>query len=149
MQYLIDRYDTEHKLSFSRGSREEIGGMLFRSVLSFADRRKVTNRLFFQNAGLGPMQGQAQHFTRKYIEQSVSHPELTPRAMHLNKSPTASIAIKTKRSACTVSLTSIYKRLDHHTSLATSVPSLTWLFGAGFQRWLGRCRHWPGGANVE
>ncbi|KAI9889256.1 MAG: hypothetical protein M1814_005631 [Vezdaea aestivalis] len=49
MQYLTNRYDTAHKLSYPAGSREDI---------------QVTNWLFFQNAGVGPMQGQANHFKR-------------------------------------------------------------------------------------
>jgi glutathione S-transferase len=47
--YLINRYDTEHKISFPRGSREDL---------------EMWNWVFFQNAGLGPMQGQANHFGR-------------------------------------------------------------------------------------
>ncbi|GIZ39337.1 hypothetical protein CKM354_000272400 [Cercospora kikuchii] len=49
MQYLVDRYDTEHKISYPRDSREHV---------------EVTNWLFFMNAGVGPMQGQANHFAR-------------------------------------------------------------------------------------
>ncbi|KAK4127964.1 glutathione S-transferase [Parathielavia appendiculata] len=49
MQYLVDRYDTEHKLSYPRGTREYW---------------EVNNWLFWQMAGLGPMQGQANHFGR-------------------------------------------------------------------------------------
>ncbi|CAO2653198.1 Nn.00g026090.m01.CDS01 [Neocucurbitaria sp. VM-36] len=49
MQYLVDRYDTEYKISFARGTREWY---------------EMNNWLFFQNAGVGPMQGQANHFTR-------------------------------------------------------------------------------------
>ncbi|KAK6435921.1 Glutathione S-transferase 2 [Oleoguttula sp. CCFEE 5521] len=48
MQYLVARYDTEHKLSYPEGSREAI---------------EVANWLFFMNSGVGPMQGQANHFT--------------------------------------------------------------------------------------
>jgi glutathione S-transferase len=47
MQYLVDRYDTEHKISFPKGSREYY---------------EVNNWLFFMNAGVGPMQGQASKF---------------------------------------------------------------------------------------
>jgi len=50
MQYLVDRYDAEHKLSYPKGSRESV---------------EVGSWLFFMNAGVGPMQGQANHFTRK------------------------------------------------------------------------------------
>ncbi|KAI9858066.1 MAG: hypothetical protein M1813_007878 [Trichoglossum hirsutum] len=49
LQYLVDQYDPDHKISYPRGSREEY---------------EVNNWLFFQNAGLGPMQGQANHFSR-------------------------------------------------------------------------------------
>lgn len=48
-QYLVDEYDTEHKISYPKGSREYY---------------EVNNWLFFLNAGVGPMQGQANHFTR-------------------------------------------------------------------------------------
>ncbi|KAK3197733.1 hypothetical protein GRF29_216g1134588 [Pseudopithomyces chartarum] len=44
MQYLVGRYDPDHKLSYPPGTREAI---------------ETTNWLFFQNAGVGPMQGQA------------------------------------------------------------------------------------------
>jgi glutathione S-transferase len=49
MQYLVSRYDPEYKISFPAGSREFY---------------EMNNWLFFQNAGVGPMQGQANHFTR-------------------------------------------------------------------------------------
>jgi len=49
MQYLVSRYDPEHKISFPEGSREYY---------------EVNNWLFFLNAGVGPMQGQANHFGR-------------------------------------------------------------------------------------
>lgn len=48
-QYLAEQYDPEHKISYPRGSREYY---------------EVNNWLWFQNAGLGPMQGQANHFVR-------------------------------------------------------------------------------------
>ncbi|USP78441.1 Glutathione S-transferase-like protein gedE [Curvularia clavata] len=44
MQYLVERYDTEYKISFPKGTREWY---------------EMNNWLFFQNAGVGPMQGQA------------------------------------------------------------------------------------------
>ncbi|KAJ0117147.1 hypothetical protein N8I77_009008 [Diaporthe amygdali] len=47
--YLVDRYDKDHKLSYPHGTEEYY---------------ETNNWLFFQNAGLGPMQGQANHFTR-------------------------------------------------------------------------------------
>ena len=49
MQYLVERYDTSYKISYPKGSREDV---------------EVGNWLFFQNAGVGPMQGQANHFIR-------------------------------------------------------------------------------------
>jgi len=45
--YLVDQYDTEHKFSYPKGSREDY---------------EVNNWLFFQMGGVGPMQGQANHF---------------------------------------------------------------------------------------
>ncbi len=50
LQYLADEYDqAEHRISYPRGSREHY---------------EVNNWLFFQHGGLGPMQGQANHFVR-------------------------------------------------------------------------------------
>lgn len=50
MQYLISQYDQEqHKVSYPIGTRESY---------------EVNNWLFFLNAGVGPMQGQANHFHR-------------------------------------------------------------------------------------
>ena len=49
MQYLISQYDKDYKISFPPGTREYF---------------EMTNWLFFMNAGVGPMQGQANHFFR-------------------------------------------------------------------------------------
>ncbi|EME87886.1 uncharacterized protein MYCFIDRAFT_54955 [Pseudocercospora fijiensis CIRAD86] len=49
MQYLVDRYDKDHVISYPPGSREAV---------------EVTSWLYFLNAGVGPMQGQANHFFR-------------------------------------------------------------------------------------
>ena len=49
LQYLAEQYDPDHKISFPKGSREYY---------------EMNNWLFFQNAGVGPMQGQANHFAR-------------------------------------------------------------------------------------
>ncbi|QIW98687.1 hypothetical protein AMS68_004205 [Peltaster fructicola] len=49
LQYLASRYDKDHKISYPPGTREHV---------------VMTNWLFFQNAGIGPMQGQANHFFR-------------------------------------------------------------------------------------
>lgn len=48
-QYLAEQYDTEYKISYPKGTREYY---------------ETNNWLFWQNAGLGPMQGQANHFFR-------------------------------------------------------------------------------------
>jgi glutathione S-transferase len=45
--YLADKYDKNHKISYPHGTRE------YYETLEW---------LFFQNAGVGPMQGQANHF---------------------------------------------------------------------------------------
>ncbi|PYH41353.1 glutathione S-transferase family protein [Aspergillus saccharolyticus JOP 1030-1] len=47
--YLAEQYDKDYKISFPRGTREWY---------------EMNNWLFFQNAGVGPMQGQANHFVR-------------------------------------------------------------------------------------
>jgi len=47
MQYLVDRYDKNHSISYPAGSPEAV---------------EVTNWLFFQNTGIGPMGGQLGHF---------------------------------------------------------------------------------------
>lgn len=49
LQYLVEQYDKDHKISYPKGTREAY---------------EVNNWLFYQNAGVGPMQGQANHFTR-------------------------------------------------------------------------------------
>lgn len=49
MQYLVEQYDRHHQISYPKGSRESY---------------EVNNWLFFLNAGVGPMQGQANHFHR-------------------------------------------------------------------------------------
>lgn len=47
LQYLAEKYDKNHKISYPQGSAEYF---------------KTLEWLFFQNAGVGPMQGQANHF---------------------------------------------------------------------------------------
>lgn len=59
LQYLVEQYDIHHKISYPKGTREAY---------------EVNNWLFFQNAGVGPMQGQANHFSRyapEHIEYGV------------------------------------------------------------------------------
>jgi glutathione S-transferase len=52
MQYLVKRYDTEYKISYPEGTREWF---------------EMNNWLFFQNAGVGPMQGQARKLHPSFI----------------------------------------------------------------------------------
>ncbi|KAJ4388821.1 Glutathione S-transferase 2 [Gnomoniopsis smithogilvyi] len=49
MQYLVDKYDPDHKVSYPFGSKEYY---------------ETNNWLHWQMGGLGPMQGQSNHFTR-------------------------------------------------------------------------------------
>ncbi|KAL2222957.1 glutathione S-transferase [Thermoascus aurantiacus ATCC 26904] len=49
LQYLVEQYDKDYKISYPKGTREYY---------------EMNNWLFFQNAGVGPMQGQANHFQR-------------------------------------------------------------------------------------
>ncbi|RHZ48642.1 glutathione S-transferase family protein [Aspergillus thermomutatus] len=49
LTYLAEQYDKDHKISYPRGTRE------YYETISW---------LYFQNAGVGPMQGQANHFNR-------------------------------------------------------------------------------------
>ncbi|KAF2101363.1 glutathione S-transferase [Rhizodiscina lignyota] len=49
MQYLVAEYDKDYKISFAPGTREFY---------------EMNNWMFFMNAGVGPMQGQSNHFTR-------------------------------------------------------------------------------------
>ncbi|KAJ9603793.1 hypothetical protein H2200_011979 [Cladophialophora chaetospira] len=77
-QYLVDRYDTEHRISYPRGTKEYY---------------QTNNWLFFQNAGIGPMQGQANHFVRYNLSDL---PETYSRDRYVNE---------TKR---------LYRTLDKH-----------------------------------
>ncbi|PKY08134.1 glutathione S-transferase [Aspergillus campestris IBT 28561] len=49
LTYLAEQYDKDHKISFVPGTREHY---------------EMISWLYFQNAGVGPMQGQANHFSR-------------------------------------------------------------------------------------
>lgn len=53
MQYLVEQYDKDYLISYPQGSRESY---------------EVNSWLFFLNAGVGPMQGQANHFFRYAAE---------------------------------------------------------------------------------
>ena len=57
MLYIVDKYDKDHKLSFPHGSNE------YWQMVSW---------LFFQNAGVGPMQGQLNHFY-KYAPEKIEY----------------------------------------------------------------------------
>lgn len=57
MQYLVEQYDTDHLISYPKGTRESY---------------EVNNWLFFMNAGVGPMQGQANHF-RRYAPEKIPY----------------------------------------------------------------------------
>lgn len=76
MQYLVEQYDSvDHKISYPAGSRESY---------------EVNNWLFFLNAGVGPMQGQANHFFRyapEKIEYGISRYQNETRRLYgvLNK----------------------------------------------------------------
>jgi hypothetical protein len=73
MEYLVDRYDKDHKISFPKGTR---------------DWYAMKNWLYFQNAGVGPMQGQASkyhsfcafHLRFAFSRQSRDHVDLSPAA---------------------------------------------------------------------
>jgi glutathione S-transferase len=52
MQYLVERYDTKYKISYPKGTREWF---------------EMNNWLFFQNAGVGPMQGQASRYPFSFL----------------------------------------------------------------------------------
>ncbi|KID85698.1 glutathione S-transferase II [Metarhizium guizhouense ARSEF 977] len=52
LEYLVDRYDKDHKISYPRGT---------------AEHWEVTSWLMWQMGGLGPMQGQSNHFKRTSI----------------------------------------------------------------------------------
>ncbi|KIV92972.1 hypothetical protein PV10_04222 [Exophiala mesophila] len=57
LQYLVERYDTDHIISYPRGTKEHY---------------QTNNWLFFQMGGVGPMQGQVNHFVRYLLS---SEPE--------------------------------------------------------------------------
>jgi glutathione S-transferase len=60
MQYLVDRYDKDHKISYPYGS---------------AEHWETTSWLMWQMGGQGPMQGQANHFKRyapEHVEYGVN-----------------------------------------------------------------------------
>merc|ERR1711939_490448 len=66
-QYLVDRFDTDHKISYPRGTKEYY---------------QTNNWLFFMNAGIGPMQGQANHYVRYRLS---SEPEQYSKDRYVNE----------------------------------------------------------------
>ncbi|KAJ9606381.1 Glutathione S-transferase 2 [Cladophialophora chaetospira] len=58
-KYLVERYDTEYKISYVPGTREY---------------HEMNCWLLFLNAGVGPMQGQATHF-RLYAPEKLEYPK--------------------------------------------------------------------------
>lgn len=57
LQYLVEQYDKDHKISYPYGSREQY---------------EVTSWVYFQNSNLGPIQGQANHFNR-YASEKIQY----------------------------------------------------------------------------
>ena len=57
MQYLVEQYDQDHKISYPAGSRESY---------------EVNSWLFYLNSGVGPMQGVANYFYR-YAPEKIAH----------------------------------------------------------------------------
>ncbi|KAK4078824.1 hypothetical protein PCL_04502 [Purpureocillium lilacinum] len=58
MEYLVDRYDKDHRISYPKDSREHWETMSW---------------LMWQVGGLGPMQGQLEHF-RRYAAEKIEYP---------------------------------------------------------------------------
>ncbi|KAJ6441344.1 hypothetical protein O9K51_04892 [Purpureocillium lavendulum] len=58
MEYLVDRYDKDHRISYPKDSREHWETMSW---------------LMWQVGGLGPMQGQLEHF-RRYAVEKIEYP---------------------------------------------------------------------------
>lgn len=66
LQYLVDRYDKDHKLSFPHGSAEhwEMTSWVSFRIRTYSQIITNSSQLMWQMGGLGPMQGQANHFKR-------------------------------------------------------------------------------------
>ncbi|ETN43704.1 uncharacterized protein HMPREF1541_02863 [Cyphellophora europaea CBS 101466] len=106
LQYLAEQYDKDHKISFPKGSRESY---------------EMNNWLYWQHGGLGPMQGQANHFFRyapekiKYgIDRYINESRRLYRVLdtHLSKSKSGYI-------------------VGDHVSLA-DITSFGWVYWAGW-----------------
>jgi hypothetical protein len=89
--YLADNYDKEEKVSYSREKHPK-------------EYYEQLCWLFFQNAGVGPMQGQANRTASHDLTQISS-------AMHPKRFNTASIVIKMKRVDCTVFSILVLRRM--------------------------------------
>jgi glutathione S-transferase len=56
LQYLCDKYDKEYKISYPRGTREHVEvSWSLNALTQMLILCQMTNWLFFQNAGVGPM----------------------------------------------------------------------------------------------
>ena len=77
MQYLVDRYDVDHKISYPRGTKEyyQTNSWVSQhpapntSLQCSSTNKSMHMQLFFQNAGIGPMQGQVNWF-RVYADKT-------------------------------------------------------------------------------
>lgn len=93
MLYLVDKYDTDRKISYAPGSPEHI---------------EQLGWLMFQMGGVGPMQGTSSSRSNPYIHTQLIHMSDTPQARQTisasSRVPgptTGSSGTSTRRSVCT------------------------------------------------